>query len=94
MDKELHLSMKMRTDLVPLKFSFSSDIPVIKFTINDSGGGMLPYYDGAYVVDPRKVSQELDTENKSMRDNVLVNSIYYSEVLNPQGGNTVTIGLE
>lgn len=83
MEKVAHLNMRMRTDFIP-----------IKFTISGSGKEMLPYYEGPYVVDPRKVSQELETEQTSMHEDVVVNSIFYSEVLNPQGGNTVTIGLE
>lgn len=94
MEKVAHLNMRMRADIKPLKFSFRSSISVIKFKIITNGGGMLPYYDGVYEVDPRKVSQELETGNKSMHENVVVNEIFYSEVLNPQGGNTVTIGLE
>lgn len=93
-DKELHLSMRMRTTIEPLKFSFKSDIQLIKFKIDANGGGMLPYYEGDYVVEPRKVSQKLETAKKSMHNDVTVNSIFYEEVSNPQGGNTVTIGLE
>lgn len=93
--KELHLYMRMRTNLIPLKFTIDSDIDsFLKFKIDASGSGLLPYYDGDYTVDPRKVLQQLETTQKSMRDDVTVNAIFYEEVLNPQGGNTVTIGKE
>lgn len=58
------------------------------------GNNILPYYDGEYTVDPRKVSQTLDTKDKSMSSNVTINAIFYSEVSNPSGGGTVYIGKE
>lgn len=51
-------------------------------------------YVGPYQVVPRKVSQELETNNKFMVDNVLVEEITYSETSNPFGGETVIIGYE
>ena len=56
--------------------------------------GRLPWYLGEYVVDPRKVEQTLETKNKSMRDDVTVNPIFYAETSNPSGGLTAVIGLE
>lgn len=58
------------------------------------GSGRLPYYTGAYVVDPRKVEQILETKNKSMREDVTINEIYYSETSNLGGGLTAYIGME
>lgn len=58
------------------------------------GGDMLPWYDGAYSVTPRKVEQTLETDHKSMRDDVVVEAIYRADVENPSGGYTVTIGNE
>lgn len=58
------------------------------------GDGRLPNYTGDYEVDPRKVSQTLETKNKSMTDDVTVNAIYYSEVTNQGGGYTAYIGME
>ena len=63
-------------------------------TIEGHSGERLPYYEGSYEVDPRKVSQTLETANKSMADDVTVNAIFYSEVANPSGGDTVYIGME
>lgn len=69
--------------------------PEINLTIEEGGGGApLPYYDGPYQVTPRKVEQVLDTKNKSMRDDIVVDPITYLEVSNPQGGKTATIGYE
>ena len=58
------------------------------------GSGRYPWYDGAYVVDPRKVEQVLETEHKSMRGDVTINPIFYAETSNPSGGLTAVIGLE
>ncbi len=66
----------------------------LELTFDATAGGRLPYYEGAYVVDPRKVSQTLETQNKSMRENVVVNEIYYAETSNLGGGYTAYIGLE
>ena len=69
--------------------------PEINITIEEGGGfSPLPYYEGSYNVIPRKVEQLLETKNKSMRDDVTVDPINYSEVANPQGGKTVNIGYE
>ena len=58
----------------------------------DSGG--LPYYEGEYVVIPRKVEQSLATKNKAMNDDVVVRAINRADVVNVGGGLTVTIGFE
>lgn len=68
--------------------------PIINLTIEEGSGGTLPYYTGSYEVTPRKVEQVLGTKNKSMRDDVTINPITYSETTNPEGGKTVVIGYE
>ena len=54
-------------------------------------GGRLPNYDGSYTATPKTVEQTFPTKNKSMTDDFVVEEIPYSEVSNPQGGNTVNI---
>lgn len=49
-------------------------------------------YTGAYVVHPKVTSQELETKNKHMEDNVTIEAIYYSETSNISDGITVFIG--
>ena len=51
-------------------------------------------YDGSYEVFPRKVTQVLDTANKFMAHDLTIDAISYSEVSNPEGGETVNIGYE
>lgn len=86
-----------------LQLTFDKEIPIdveleisgnLELTIEEGSGGTLPYFNGPYNVTPRKVEQILETKNKSMRDDVTVEEIPYSEVSNPQGGITATIGYE
>lgn len=50
------------------------------------------YYDGPYVITPQVNPQEIDCDNRIMRDDVDVLAIPYSEVTNETGGKTSTIG--
>lgn len=77
-----------------LNVSIQTDEKFIDIDIAGEKDPRLPYYEGAYVVDPRKVSQTLETANKSMSDDVTINEIFYSEVENLSGGNTAFIGME
>ena len=81
-------------DLRQLDVEYEEEAGVIVLEIDEGSGGMLPYYDGSYSVIPRKIEQTLETKNKSMRDDVTIDPINYSETSNPQGGNTVVIGYE
>lgn len=58
------------------------------------GGDILPYYTEAYVVVPKIIEQNLDTDNKSLTNDITVKAIPYEEVSNTSGGLTVTIGGE
>lgn len=49
-------------------------------------------YKGEYTVVPTFDAQTLQTKSKTMRDDVTVESIPFSEVTNPQDGITLTIG--
>lgn len=76
--------------------AFDSDVEKITIDVGvvTEGGEQLPWYEGSYSVTPRKQSIILPTKNKSMRNDVEVFQIPYTEVSNPQGGKTVTIGIE
>lgn len=67
---------------------------IIDVELIGGGSGRLPYYTGDTVVDPRKVDQTLATANKSMREDITVNAIYYAETANVGGGNTAYIGMD
>lgn len=51
----------------------------------------LEVYDGVYEVTPTAREQILHTINKKMEDNVTVHATPYSQVINDDGGYTVTI---
>ena len=83
---EVSLDVNENTKEIPL------DVNVVV-----TGGGHFPWYDDggeSYVVTPKIVEQVLPTKNKSMREDMTINAIPYSEVPNPSGGQTVNIGFE
>lgn len=49
-------------------------------------------YDGDYEVIPKFTEEVLKTQNKLMKDNVVVYPIEVARVSNPSGGTTVYIG--
>ena len=54
--------------------------------------GSHEIYGGPYEVDPKFEVITLETANKLMTDDVIVNEIAVARVENPAGGITVTIG--
>lgn len=93
MDKALYLDIEIQTPK-ELEIALDNNQEYLEFTIDATSGGQLPWYNGDYVVDPRKVEQTLETKFKSMRDDVTVNPIFYAETSNLSGGLTAVIGLE
>lgn len=63
----------------------------IDLEIEEGIGGRLPNYNGNYTVIPKTYEQTLETENKSMVDDVVIEKIPYSVVENASGGNTINI---
>ena len=87
---ELHVT----TDPI-LLFDFSSDGKFIDADCEFQWPeDRFPEYAGTYVIDPRKVQQELPTKETSLYEDIQVNGIYYSKVSNPEGGVTILIGRE
>jgi hypothetical protein len=58
-----------------------------------SGGAVHPIYQGPYDVEPMFEVQTLETKGRLLNRDVTVNEIYVGRVINPQGGNTITIGV-
>lgn len=56
------------------------------------GDDLREHYEGPYEVTPMVSEQTLETDEKVMDENVVVFAIPYSEVSNPSGGKTATIG--
>ena len=73
----IKVRVKEETDLVPMR---------------ERGAVSVPGYHGVYEVTPNPFAEvELATEGKKMERNVVVDSIPYTEVSNPNG-TTVIIG--
>ena len=51
-------------------------------------------YDGPYTVTPKMEGQELETKNKLMTSNVIVEAVPVRRTANEAGGNTVYIAAE
>ena len=51
-----------------------------------------PFYSGGYNFTPAIEEQVISTKNKTMLQNIKVNSIPCQEEINSSGGRTITIG--
>lgn len=68
------------------------EVEACEFNATMGQGGWMPeVYTGAILIIPSLVSQELETANKFVKDNIVIEEIPYSQVSNPAGGWTVTI---
>lgn len=65
-----------------------------ELNITVGANGIKEYYDGEYTVIPKVEAQILDTEEKYLKKNILVNEIPKFETSNASGGTTVYIGSE
>lgn len=88
------MSQWVQNGVLHLDVELENSNQVIDVELVGGGSGRFPYYNGDYIVDPRKVTQTLATRNKSMQDDVTINPIFYAETSNPSGGLTAVIGLE
>lgn len=93
MNGTLRLDVSIQTENY-IDVDIKSGAKVLDFSIEGNKDGRLPYYDGEYGVEPRKVGQILETANKSMSEDVVINPIYYAETTNVGGGYTAIIGKE
>ena len=77
--------------IIPLSVIESETI--IPLTVDSGGGGgEYPYYYGSTTVTPKvDESVELETHNKVLLSDIVVNEIPYYETTNPKG-TTVIIG--
>lgn len=60
--------------------------------IKDTIKQEIDYYLGEYTIKPSTETQTLDTADKTMRENLVIQAIPYAEVTNSANGITVTIG--
>lgn len=59
--------------------------------IESISGSELPDYQGEYIVSPGFEPIVLDTDEKSMREDILIQPIQVNEVSNPSDGKTLII---
>lgn len=68
------------------------DVP-IKLTVHEGGGSAYPVYTGETTVTPKvHESTELETKNKVVLDNIVVNEIPYYETSNIKGTTFIVGG--
>lgn len=60
--------------------------------IKDTIKQEIDYYAGDYNITPSVETQTLETAEKTMRDDLVIQAIPYAEVTNSANGITVTIG--
>ena len=90
---KLNVKFEEITNWFPVTLIDDDETFDIKFSeLQILDGDRTPYYNDEYVVFPKFESQELETREKKMRNNVLIFPISIMSVSNPQGGNTVYIG--
>ena len=92
-DSVLYLDVFLSESTQELDIFLENGSQELEIEMVGGSEGRLPWYLGEYEVDPRKVEQTLETQNKSMREDVVVHPIFYSEVPNDYG-DTCYIGLE
>ena len=64
----------------------------IELTVEKGGQYIFPYAGPYHVTPTLYFQQRLETNGKSMSEDVLVDSIRVTESHNPQGGKTIIIG--
>lgn len=79
-DKDV-LSASMEDDEIEVDLS---DILVV--------GNALPKYEGEYTIKPKFKNQILETKEKRMTENMVIEQISVVKTSNTSGGNTVIIG--
>lgn len=75
-NKKTHITLKDESGTIELKPPSMNAYPV---------------YDGETLVIPKMEDQELETKNKTVKENITVEKIPFSKTSNNAGGNTVVI---
>lgn len=80
-EEKNEIDVELAEDILEIDFEFS-------------GGISKAPYEGEYEITPRIKEQILPTKDKYMKNNLTIYQTPFSVVSNPEGGQTVTIGLE
>lgn len=86
------LRVQQDTSLKQLSIEKKIDSVKTRLIEGNKSSTPIPEYGGEYVVIPKVEDQTLETENKVLKENVLVTAIPYFEVSNIADGITVYIG--
>lgn len=81
-------------NVLHIDVEFEDDPLLLDVELSGGGAGRFPYYKGSYDIEPRKSEQTLSVEDKSMKDDVIIRPIFYSETINQGGGYTAVIGAD
>ena len=87
-----NIPLKVTDNSIGVHLTVSSDSRRIGMDVDIGHPVATNPYDGAYDVTPRVYAQTLETQGKSMSDDVTVYEIPVTSTSNPQGGLTVLIG--
>ncbi len=95
----MHLKLKLcRTENTPLKMTmFTGGTSTFKLSIGSitqgGTGGRFPIYEGEYLtVSDVHCDTILETERKSLLENIVISKVPQAEVSNDSGGKTLIIG--
>lgn len=86
------MRIKLKLNEVTSSFSFTFAENSLSVGVKLNNVFIPEIYTGEYEVTPTFDTQKLLTKTKTMRDDVTIQSIPFSEVSNPQDGVTLTIG--
>lgn len=86
------LRVQQDSSLRPLSVEKKADSVKTRLIEGNQASVPIPEYEGEYIVIPTVENQTLETENKVLKENVLVTAIPYFEVSNIANGITVYIG--
>lgn len=82
----------------PIKADFSATKSIFQTDFESASKIVLvdttEHYNGDYEVTPKTIQQVMQTRNRIMDNDVIINKIPYFETGNNFGGNTVYIGSE
>lgn len=80
------VNSELAVSFIQTECTFKTDFGEVTFIRTDDT------YEGEYTVTPRVYQQTLETKDKLLTDDVIVEIIPFSKVINLSNGYTVTIG--
>lgn len=91
---KIDVSLDETPEFFDVRFSGCQEIDIEFGQIQQIASGDIPVYEGDYTVTPNVDGKTLQTKDKLMKENVIVEKIPCFVVSNISGGNTVYIAKE